>query len=106
MAKKNRFFNRFRLVYRSSPLLLKCIVLATIVFSIAALSVIRMDLNQWQEKTNENRVYAAQLEQENANRKDMIRNQDTVDGVRQIAEEELNLVDPDTAFFHIVTNQD
>ncbi len=106
MAKRNSFFSRFRLVYRRSPLLLKCVVLATIVFSIAALTVIRMDISQWQEQADRNRVYAAQLEQENARLEEKLQQKDTVDGIRQIAEDDLGLVDPDAVFFSVVTNQD
>lgn len=106
MAKKNSFFSRFRLVYRRSPLLLKCVVLATILFSIAALTVIRMDIQQWQAQTNSNRVYAAQLEEENAQLETQLQQKDTVDGIKQIAEDKLDLVDPDTVFFDVVTNQD
>ncbi len=106
MAKRNSFFSRVRLVYRSSPLLLKCVVLATIIFSIAALTVIRMDIQQWQKQTDDSRVYAAQLEQENTQLEEKLRQKDTVDGIRQIAEDELELVDPDDVFFGVVTNQD
>ncbi len=106
MAKRKSFFDRFRLVYRRSPLILKCVVLATIVFSIAALTVIRMDISQWQERADANRVYAAQLEQENERLTTMIQQRDTVDGIKAIAEEELGLVEPDTVFFSVTTNQD
>lgn len=104
MAKKNSC--RFRLVYRRSPLLLKCVVLATIVFSIAALTVIRMDISQWQAQAEYNRVYAAQLEQENDQLEEKLRQKDTVDGIREIARDELGLEDPDAVFFKVVTNQD
>ncbi len=106
MAKKNSFRNRFRLVYRRSPLLLKCVVLVTIVFSIAALCVISLDTKQWQEQADAYRVEAAQLEQENENLEMTIREKDTVDGIRAIAEEKLGLEDPDAVFFEVVTNQD
>ncbi len=106
MAKKNSVWSRFRLVYRRSPALLKCVVLVTIVFSIAALCVISMDTKQWQEQADAYRVQAAQLEQENEHLEVTIREKDTVDGIRAIAEEELGLEDPNSVFFEVVTNQD
>ncbi len=106
MAKKKPFFSQFRLVYRPSPLLLKCVVLASIIFSIAALAVIKVDTMQHQQKKDSDRVQAAQLEQEIAHIEQTLQQKDTVDGIKQIAEDELGLVDQDTVFFDVVTNQD
>ena len=104
MAKKKSILSRIRLVYRHSPLLLKCAVLVTIILSTVALTVLRSGISQYQAKTDMIRQQAAQLEQENRKLEENIQHLDTVEGVKRIAKEELGLVDPDTVFYN-VTNQ-
>ena len=106
MAKKKSFFSRFRLVYRHSPILLKCAVLVTIVFSIAALTVLRIGITNRNDRIDALRVQAAQLEQENKKLDQMTQQKDTVDGIKAIAQEKLDMVDGDTVFYDVVTNQD
>lgn len=105
MAKKN-FFSRFRIVYRHSPLLLKCAVLAAIVVSIAALTVIRINIDQAKAQTYSARVQAAQEEREIEKTKQLIQEKDTVEGSKNIAKEKLGYVEQDTVFYRVVTNQD
>ncbi len=105
MANRNSFFGRFRIVIRRSPLLLKCAVLATLVVSIAALTVIRVNIQQAKTKTEAARVQAAQTERENQRLDTLIQQKDTVDGSKNIAQEMLGYVDQDTKFYHI-ENQD
>lgn len=105
MAKKKSLLSRIRLVYRHSPLLLKCAVLVTIVLSTAALTILRSGITQYQEQTAYTRAQAAQLEQENRQLKENIGQLGTVESVKRIAKEELGLVDPGTVFYDI-TNQD
>lgn len=106
MAKKKSFFDRFRIVYRHSPLLLKFAVLAAIVVSIAALTVIRVNIQQANAQKDAARVQAAQVERENQKLDQMIREKDTVEGSKNIAEEVLGYADKDTVVYHIATNQD
>ncbi|MBQ8909501.1 MAG: hypothetical protein IJY91_00515 [Oscillospiraceae bacterium] len=106
MAKKNSFFGRFRIVIRRSPLLLKCAVLAALVVSVAALTVIRVNIQQAKAQTEAARVQAAQTERENQKLDTLIQQKDTVEGSKNIAKEKLGLVDQDTTFYHIVENQD
>lgn len=106
MAKKTRFFDRFRLVYRHSSLLLKCIVLATIILSVAALTVLRIGIHQYQERTEMLRAEAAQMEQKNQRLTEHLQDLGTVQSVKRIATEELDLVDPDTIFYEVETNQE
>ena len=101
MAKKKNLLSRIRLVYRHSPLLLKCAVLVTIVFSTVALTVLRMGISQYQVQTDLTRAQAAQLEQENGKLKNVINQLGTVEGVKHIAREELGLIDPGTVFYDI-----
>lgn len=104
MAKKKSLLSRIRLVYRHSPLLLKCALLVTIVLSTVALTSLRISIGQYQEQTAMTRAQAAQLEQENRRLEKNIQQLGTVESVKQIAMEELGLVDPGTVFYH-VTNQ-
>lgn len=105
MAKKKGLLSRIRLVYRHSPLLLKCAVLVTIILSTAALTILRVGIDQYQEQTALARAQAAQLEQENRQLEENIQQLGTVESVRRIAKEELGLVDPDTVFYNVI-NQD
>lgn len=105
MAKRNSFFGRFRIVIRRSPLLLKCAVLAALVVSVAALTVIRVNIQQAKAQTEAARVQAAQAERENQRLDTLIQQKDTVDGSKNIARELLGYVDSDTTFYHI-ENQD
>lgn len=95
MARKKGFFQKYRLVFHSSPLWLKFGLLVTVLMAIVTLSVIggrfaviKTQYEQW-------RLYAAQLEQVNAQYKDKIENLGTVDSVTDIAGEELGMVDKD-----------
>lgn len=100
MSKKP--FRRIRLIYRRSPLLVKCVVLAAIVLSTAALLAMRMAITQANAQTDALRQQAASLEQENARLEEAISELDTVQGIRDIATEKLGLVDPGTVFFRPV----
>ena len=101
MAKAKSMLSRIRLVYRHSPLLLKCAVLVTIVLSTVALTTLRIGISQYQDQTALARAEAAQLEQENRQLEENIQQLGTVDSVRRIAQEELGLVDPNTRFYNI-----
>ena len=91
MATKKR---QFRFVYRHSPLVLKCVVLATIILSVAALTVVRLSITQANQENDALRAQAAQLEQENERLKE-----------NTAAKEELGMVDADTVFFDVQDNQ-
>jgi len=96
--KKNPLF-RIRLIYRRSSPLLKCVVLAAIVLSTAALITLRTSILQTQSQTDDLRSQAAQLEQENAKLEKSIAELGTLQSVKSIAMAELGLVDPDAEFF-------
>ena len=100
----NRFnpFSRIRLVYRRSSLLLKCVVLVAIILSTAALLTIRYSIRSSQQELEQLRNQAARLEQENQQLDQQTSELGTVDSIKQIAQEELDLVDPDAIIFHTV----
>ena len=87
---------KFRVEFRSSSNLLKTVVAVLIVFSMAALLALGwMNSGLW-EKTQTQKDAAAALEQENRDLQEKIDNVDTVQGVQDIAREEMGLVDPNT----------
>lgn len=102
MTNRHNPFSRIRLVYRRSSTLLKCVVLAAIVLSTAALLTIHFSIQQTRQETAVLRAEAARLEQENRQLKKDIAMVGTVQSIKRIAMEELDLVDPETEFFYPV----
>ena len=96
MAAKANPFRRIRLVYQRSSTLLKCVVLAALLLSSAALLAMGHAIAQTRAETEAQRAQAAALEQENQNLEDAIDDLGSVDSVKDIAGKELGLVDPDT----------
>lgn len=92
-------FRRIRLVYRRSSTLLKCVILATIVLSAAALLAIRSSILQTQAEAEALRAQAAILEQENGRLEKSIAELGTIQSIKSIATAQLGLVDPGTEFF-------
>ncbi len=99
MANRSNPLSRIRLVYRRSSTLLRCVVLAAVVLSIAAIVALGAVTRQYRMQTEEYRQQAALLEQENRKLEKYISQLGTVQGVKRIAREELDLVDPDDIFF-------
>ena len=98
MAGKNPF-KRICLVYQRSSALVKCIVLAAIIVCTVALLTLRMAITEANNREEELRKQAAALEQENNKISGDIEKVDTIEGMKDIAENELGLVDPDTIIF-------
>lgn len=98
MAGKNPL-SRIRLVYQRSSTPVKCIVLAAIIVSTVALLTLRAAITEANAREEELRKQAAALEQENNKLTEDIEKVDTIEGMKDIAENELGLVDPDTIIF-------
>ena len=98
MAKQNPF-QQIKLVYRRSSLALKILVLVTILVSTAALIALRVTLNGYQEQSDVLQSRAAQLQQENDALEEDIAALGSKDSIKEIAQEELGLVDPESKFF-------
>lgn len=96
MAGKKSVFSRFRLVYRRSSTLLKCVVLATVVLSTVALLTVAAQIRDTNEQTDALRLQAAMEEARQAQLLMKKENLGTVESTQQIASEELGLVDPDS----------
>ena len=93
-------FQRIRLVYRRSSLLLKVLVLVTILASAAALLALRGLMLGYQQQRQALQSQALQLQQENAELTERIAELGTEDSIRRIAMEELGLMDPNGQFFN------
>ena len=101
MKKLRKFLSRFRLVYRRSSTLTKCVVLATLVLTTLAVVVTTAATKSHQRQEELYRQQAAALIQENQDLRDKISILGTVDSIKSIAEEMLGLVDPDTIIYDI-----
>ena len=96
MTNIRSFLKRFRLQYRRTSALNKVVIAAAVVLSSVTLVSIR--LAQWdaEDQLNRLRQQAALLEQQNENLRQDIDELGTNDAIREIAQEKLGLVDPDT----------
>ena len=102
MSNRKNPFRHIRLVYRRSSPLLKCVVLAAIVLSTAALLMLHISIRDTRQEIDTLRAEAARLEQENQALEEDIAQIGTVQSIKRIALEELGLVDPEAEFFHPV----
>ena len=99
MATKKHPFRHIRLIYRRSSTLVKCVVLAAIILSTAALLILRTSIQAAQDRQQVLQQQAAQLEQDNRRLTQYIAELGSVQSVKRIATQELGLVDPDSQFF-------
>ena len=96
MANLSSFLSRFQLQYRRTPTLNKVVVAAAIVLS--SVTLLSLRLAHWEAKARLAELtqqIAAQEQSNDALRQD-IDELGTTDSIREIAREELGLVDPDT----------
>ena len=97
--KKNPPVKR-KIVVRPAPPLLKIAACLLIVFSMAALLALRWVTNGIREETQALTDEAAAAQAENAELTEKIDALGSVQSVKDIAQEELDLVDPDTVVIH------
>lgn len=100
MAARNQK-RRVKIKYRQSPILLKCALLAAIIFSTVALLVVRNAVTQKKLEYDALRAEAAQEEHRRRTLEEYQDAHGTVDGIKRYAEVVLGLVDPDTVFFEV-----
>lgn len=87
---------RIRFIPRRASLLSKAVLLSVVVFSIAAMLVMGSAVVQGRQRLEYLRQSAIALEQEQQDLQNRVEGLGTDEAVRQIAQEELGLVDPDT----------
>ena len=91
---------KFKVKLRSAPVKLKAVLIVLIVLSTAALVALRWVHNGIQAETQRKTERAAAMEGENADLQEKIDNIGSVQSIRQIAQDELGLADPDTVLIH------
>ena len=101
MEKQTEQAPKVKVVVRRSPPLLKIVLILLIVFSMAALIALGWVRGSIQAQTGDLRDEAAALEQENSDLNEKIGDLGSVQSVKDIAEEELGLVDPNTVIIDV-----
>lgn len=96
MAQFKNPFRDIKVEYTRSHPLTKVVVIALIVLCMAALITLRVSSVQLSREIEQMRQEAAALEAENRALKEKLGELGSVDGIEHIAEEELELVNPDT----------
>ena len=91
---------KFKVKLRSAPVKLKAVLIVLIVLSTAALVALRWVHNAIQAETQRKTEQAAAMEGENADLQEKIDSIGSVQSIRQIAQDELGLADPDTVLIH------
>ena len=99
MEKIRSFLSRFQLQYRRTSTLNKVVIAVAIVLS--SITLLALRLVQWEKEESRANLLQklAALEQRNNELRQDIDELGTADSIRQIAQEELGLVDPDTIIF-------
>lgn len=88
-----------KVVFRRSPLAARIIILSALLVCIALLVTLGVMTTRAREKALSLKEQAAALEQQNAALEQHIDDLNTLEGIENIAKEELGLVDPDTIIF-------
>ena len=101
MAPKNNPLGKFKLVYRRSNPVVKIVAIVAIVFSMLAIVALTWVRSNVERETEQLRQEAGRLEQANNALEARIAILGSVQGVRQLAEEELDLVDPGAVIIDI-----
>lgn len=96
MTKIQQLLNNYKLIRQPASPLLKAVVTATLAVCTVTLIALRITENQHMQKLELLTGQAAALQQENDELTARIEALGTVDSYRQIAAEQLGLVDPDT----------
>ena len=96
MAESKNPFRNIRVETRKSPRTLKILLVILIVFCTVTLAALGWVRSAIENQTDDLRDKAAALEQENEDLQRKTDLVDSVEGVQEIARDELGLVDPDT----------
>ena len=96
MAKISSILSRIRLVHKRGSKLTKIVLLCAIVLSTAALLTLGIAIRSANAQADALRVQASRLEQKNSALEGLIDNLGTIEGIKQIAREQLGLEDGDS----------
>ena len=96
MKKIKNPLKNVQVVVRSSPRVLKVVLILVIVLSIAALGTLRLVHNGIQEEIRELKEEAADFEYANSELDKKIQDPDSIQSVKDIAQKELGMVEADT----------
>ena len=100
MEKRPHPLKNIKVELRPCPASLKIVLILLIVSCTAALAALRWVHNGIQAETQRKTEQAAAMEGENADLQEKIDNIGSVQSIRQIAQDELGLSDPDTILIH------
>ena len=96
MAERANHFRNIRFVVRPGPRKLKIVLIALILACMAALITVGVVRGRIRQQTQAALDQAAALEQENADLAEKKENLGSSSSIKEIAKEELDLVDPNT----------
>ena len=96
MEEKKNPLKNVKVVMRPSPPTLKIVLIVLIVLSMVTLLALRWVHNGILEEIRNLKEEASALEQANSDLSERLEDPDSVQNVKDIAKEELELVDPDT----------
>ena len=96
MATPKRTRPKYRVVYRRASTVLKCVVLAAILLCTVCLMFLRGQILKEEAAAEALRTQAAALQQDNEKLEKELKQLGTVESVKRIAMELLDLVTPDT----------
>lgn len=101
MKERKLQIGKKQVIFRSTSPILKAVVLVLIVFSIAVLGALTLVQVQLQKQMASMTAEAAHITAENEKLTNRLENPGDLDTIRKIAEEELDLVDPDTVLIEL-----
>ena len=94
MAELKEYFSRIKFVYRRTNNVTKLIVIVAIVLCMTTLIALRFSTTALENRTEDLRTKAGMLEEENSELEQKIDELGSVKSIVEIAEEELDLVQP------------
>ena len=100
MEKQKNPLSNIRVVLRPGPKKLKIVLILLILASLATLAALGVVRHRIESQTQAALDQAAELEHENAELTDKIGNMGSSSVIKDIAREELGLVDPDTVIIN------
>ena len=99
MAKEKIPLRNMQITFRKTSPVVKIILIVCIVLFTVAMLTLRWKQNELERQTADMKQQAAQLIIDNEELQNKIEDVDSVQGVQEIAQAELDMVFPDTEFF-------